>query len=213
MNWVTTFFSTSVGKKILMSITGMSFIGFLVVHLIGNLTIYGGKDYFDSYVDHLHSLGPVLHVFEIGLLTFALIHVLTGAVLTFQNFLSRPVRYQMNRNAGGRTLGSATMPYTGAILLIFLVFHVLHFHFADHTVKTTFEIVTGYFVNPFYAGAYVCVMIVAAFHVSHGFWSAFQTLGINHGKYTPMLKILSLLFACIVAAGFGFLPIYFNMFI
>jgi succinate dehydrogenase / fumarate reductase cytochrome b subunit len=213
MNWVIGLFSTSVGKKFLMAVSGLSFIGFLVVHLIGNLTIYGGKEYFDGYVTHLHSLGPLLNVAEIGLLGLAVLHVLTGALLSFQNFLSRPVRYHMKKSAGGRTLGSATMPYTGAILLVFIVFHVMHFHFADHTLKTTFEIVSGYFTNPLYAGAYVCVMIVAAFHVSHGFWSAFQTLGVNHGKYNWMLRAFSIFLAVGVGAGFGFLPIYFNLFI
>ena len=105
------------------------------------------------------------------------------------------------------------MPYTGAILLVFLVFHVTHFHFADHTLKTTFEIVSGYFANPLYAGAYVGVMIIAALHVSHGLWSAFQTLGVYHDKYNGALRVLSILFAVSVAAGFGFLPIYFNLFI
>lgn len=211
MNWFMNFLSTSIGKKLVMAFTGLCFVGFLGVHLTGNLTIYGGQAYFDSYVAHLHSLGPILNVLEVGLLVLALLHVFTGAILTFQNFLSRPVRYHVNKNAGGRTIGSATMPYTGAVLVVFLVFHVLHFHFADHTVKTTFEIVSGYFANPYYAGAYVCVMIIAALHVSHGFWSAFQTLGISHDKYTPMVKSIGILFACVVAAGFGFLPIYFNM--
>lgn len=211
MNWLIETLGSSIGKKLMMALSGLSFIGFLVVHLIGNLTIYGGKAAFDSYVDHLHALGPIIYVFEIGLLSIAAVHILTGAVLTFQNYTARPVKYQVNKRAGGRTLGSATMPYTGAVLIIFLVFHVMHFHFADHTTMTTFEIVQSYFENPIYVGCYTLVMLIAGVHVSHGLWSAFQTLGVNHPKYNELISTASIVFGVIVAAGFGFLPVYFNM--
>ncbi len=209
MNWITGTLGSSIGKKLMMAITGFSFCGFLAGHLAGNLTIYGGKDAFNSYAAHLHSLGPLITVMEIGLLTFALVHIITGLLLFLGNLKARPVRYRVNKTAGGRTIGSATMPYTGIVLLAFIIFHLLNFHFVDKTDTTIFNIVSGAFANPMYVIIYILAMVVAAVHVSHGFWSAFQTIGANHPKYMPLIRALSVVFAVVVGVGFGFLPIYF----
>jgi len=211
MNWLINTFKSSVGKKIMMSITGLGFCGFLAGHLGGNLTIYGGKEMFLSYAEHLHALGVLLKFAEGGLLTFALIHVLTGLTLFYQNFKARPVRYKVDKRAGGRTLGSATMPYTGILLLLFVVLHLTNFTFADKTDTNIFAIVSQAFDNPMTVLIYIAAVIVAAIHVSHGFWSAFQTLGANHPKYMPLIRTLSLVFALIVGIGFGALPIYFSI--
>lgn len=211
MNWFINTFKSSVGKKIMMSITGLSFCGFLAGHLGGNLSIYGGKDMFNSYAEHLHSLGVLLTFAEWGLLTFAVIHVLTGLILFYQNYKARPVRYKVDKRAGGRTLGSATMPYTGILLLLFVVFHLANFHFVDKTDTTIYTIVSEAFGNPVLILIYVAAVIVAAIHISHGLWSAFQTLGANHPKYMPLIRTLSLVFALIVGIGFGALPIYFSI--
>jgi succinate dehydrogenase / fumarate reductase cytochrome b subunit len=211
MNWLLDTVKSSVGKKLLMSITGLCFCGFLVGHLGGNLTIYGGKEMFLSYAEHLHSLGVFLRFAEWGLLTFALIHVVTGLTLFYQNYKARPVRYMVNKRGGGRTLGSATMPYTGVLLLLFVILHLTNFHFVDKTDTTIYAIVSRAFDNPLYVVIYTAAMVVAGIHVSHGFWSAFQTLGANHPKYMPLIQTLSLVFAVIVTIGFGALPIYFSI--
>ena len=208
MNWITSTLGSSIGKKLMMAITGFSFCGFLAAHLAGNLTIYGGKDAFNSYAEHLHSLGPLLTVAELVLLTFFLVHVITGVTLFLQNLKARPTRYAVNKCAGGRTFGSATMPYTGALLLAFIVFHLLNFHFVDKSDTTIFHIVSDAFSNTGYVVVYILAMVVAAIHVSHGFWSAFQTLGANHPKYMPLIRILGIGFAVVIGVGFGFLPIY-----
>jgi succinate dehydrogenase cytochrome b subunit len=211
MNWITGTLGSSIGKKLMMAITGLGFCGFLATHLAGNLTIYGGKDAFNSYAAHLHSLGPLVTVMELGLLTLALVHVITGLTLFVGNLKARPTRYAVNKSAGGRTLGSATMPYTGIILLAFIIFHLMNFHFVDKTNTTIFNIVSGAFSKPGYVAIYIVAMIVAAIHVSHGFWSALQTIGANHPKYMPAIRTLGILFAVIVAIGFGFLPIYISL--
>lgn len=208
MNWITATLGSSIGKKLMMAITGLSFCGFLATHLAGNLTIYGGKEAFNSYAEHLHALGPLVRVFELGLLIFALVHVLSGLFLFLGNFKARPVRYAVNKSAGGRTLGSATMPYTGVILLAFIVFHLMNFHFVDKTDTTIFNIVAEAFSKPGYVAIYIVAMVVAAIHVSHGFWSAFQTVGANHPKYMPLIRTLGIAFAVVVGIGFGFLPVY-----
>jgi succinate dehydrogenase / fumarate reductase cytochrome b subunit len=191
-----------------MAVTGLGFIGFLAGHLAGNLTIYGGKDAFNGYAEHLHALGPLLTVAEIGLLAFAAIHVGVGIYLFFQNYTARPVRYAVNKTGGGRTIGSQTMPYTGILILLFIIFHLLNFHFVDKTHTTIFEIVSNAFANPIYVMIYVAAMIVVAVHVSHGFWSAFQTIGANHPKYMPIIQVVGIVFSILVGIGFGFIPIY-----
>jgi succinate dehydrogenase / fumarate reductase cytochrome b subunit len=211
MTWLINTFKSSVGKKSLMSVTGLCFCGFLAAHLGGNLTIYGGKEMFNSYAEHLHALGVLLTFAEWGLLTFAVIHVLTGITLFYQNYKARPVRYRVNKSGGGRTLGSRTMPYTGIILLAFVVFHLANFHFVDKTDTTIYTIVSEAFSNPLYVMIYIAAMVVAAVHVSHGFWSAFQTLGANHPKYMPFIRTLSLIFALVVGIGFGALPIFISI--
>ena len=103
------------------------------------------------------------------------------------------------------------MPYTGVILLLFVIMHLFNFHFVDKTHTTIFDIVSTAFSKPGYVVVYTFAMIVAAVHVSHGFWSAFQTLGANHPKYTPFLRGLSLVFSLVVGIGFGFIPIYVSL--
>ena len=208
MKWLINTLGTSIGKKLLMAVTGFSFCWFLVMHLAGNLTIYAGKDNFNAYAEHLHSLGPLVTIFEWILLTLAIVHVLTGAILFYQNYTSRPVRYAVDKRAGGRSLGSATMPYTGVIILAFVIFHLFNFHFVDKTNTTIFQIVSSAFADPLYVGIYTAAMIVVAIHVSHGFWSLFQTIGANHPKYMPVIRGTGIVLSLIVAVGFGFIPIY-----
>lgn len=208
MNSLINTFGSSIGKKLMMAITGFSFMGFLATHLVGNFTLYAGKDAFNSYAERLHSLGPLITMAELMLLFFAIVHVLTGATLFYENFKARPVRYVIDKRAGGRTLGSATMPYTGFILLIFIIFHLFNFHFVDKTDTTIFQIVSDLFSKPGYVVIYIFAMIVAAIHISHGFWSSFQTIGANHPKYMPFIRMVSIVFSLIVGIGFGFIPIY-----
>lgn len=208
MSWLIRTFGSSIGKKLLMAITGLSFIGFLSAHLAGNLTLYKGGTAFNAYAEKLHSLGPILVVFEFGLLALALIHVTIGIILFVQNLKARSVPYENDRSAGGRTLSSVTMPYTGVIILAFVIFHLINFSFVDKSQRTIFEIVSSAFANPVYMVLYVFVMIVVALHIRHGFWSAFQTIGANHPKYMPALMVLSVIASLIFGFGFGLLPIY-----
>jgi succinate dehydrogenase / fumarate reductase cytochrome b subunit len=212
MSWLIKTLSSSIGKKLMMAVTGLFFCCFLVVHLMGNLTVYGGKESFISYVDHLHSLGPLIHVAEAFMIVFALVHVITGLMLALDNFKARPVKYEVNKNGGGRTFGSATMPYTGLILLMFVIAHLKGFHFADKTTRSVYDIMTGAFSDRSIVAFYVFAMIVAGIHVSHGLWSAFQTLGINHEKYTPAIKGAAFVFSLMVGAGFGFIPLWISFF-
>ena len=208
MNWLKQTLWSSIGKKLMMAVTGLGFCIFLAGHLAGNLTIYGGENAFNSYAAHLHALGPLVTLVELGLLVFAIIHISMGLILFYQNFMARPRRYVVNKRAGGRTIGSATMPYTGILLLAFVILHLINFHFVDKSDTTIYHIVSKTFANPIYIIIYIAAMIIAALHVRHGFWSAFQTIGANHPKYMPLIMILSIIFSLVVGFGFGLLPIY-----
>jgi len=208
MSWLVQTVTSSIGKKWMMAVTGLGFCLFLAGHLAGNFTLYGGKGAFNAYAAHLHSLEPLVKVAEAGLLFFAAIHVLTGLVLFYQNFSARPEGYSVNKSGGGRTLGSRTMPYTGLLILAFVIFHLVNFHFVDKSQTTIYDIVAGAFANPAYVILYVLAMTVTAVHVSHGFWSAFQTLGANHTKYISLIRGAGIVFSLIVGLGFGLLPIY-----
>jgi succinate dehydrogenase / fumarate reductase cytochrome b subunit len=207
MSWFSSAIGSSVGKKLLMALTGLAFIGFLAAHLAGNFAIYAGKAAFNGYAEKLQSLGPLLYVFRAGLIVFAVVHITTGLVLFLQNRKARPVSYTTYASAGGRTLSSRTMPYTGLIILAFVVFHLSHFTFVDKTAATIFDLVTVAFNRPGVIALYAVAMVIVALHVRHGFWSAFQTIGANHPKYMPAVSVLSLAAGWAVAAGFGLLPI------
>ena len=208
MSWLIRTFGSSIGKKWLMAITGLAFFGFLCMHLAGNLTIYKGGSAFNAYAQKLHSLGPILIIFELGLLAFAIIHVATGITLFVQNLKARSVPYKLDKPAGGRTFSSTWMPYTGFVILAFVIFHLLNFSFIDKGQRTIFEIVSAAFSNPIYMIIYVFAMVVLALHIRHGFWSAFQTVGANHPKYMPAIMVLSIVVGLIFGFGFGLLPIY-----
>jgi len=211
MNWIKQTLWSSIGKKLMMALTGLAFCGFLAGHLAGNLTIYGGQNAFNAYAEHLHSLGPLLTLAEWGLVILALIHIITGLTLFYQNTIARGSRYAVNKKGGGRTIGSATMPYTGVLLLVFVIIHLVNFHFVDKSNTTIFQIVSETFTNPLWVIIYVVAMIAAAVHVSHGFWSAFQSFGANHPKYMPTIMVLSILFSLAIALGFGLLPLYISI--
>lgn len=208
MNWFINTLGTSIGKKLMMAITGLCFTGFLTVHLIGNLTLYAGQNMFTSYVEHLHALGPLITVAEMGLLFLAIIHVVIGILLFYENLKARPNRYKINKNAGGRTIGSATQPYTGFIILAFVIIHLINFHFAEHTNESLYFLVSKILSNPVYLFIYVFTMIVVAIHISHGFWSLFQTLGANHPKYMPFIQGVGIAVSFIFGIGFGFIPVF-----
>ncbi len=203
--------SSSIGKKLIMAITGLGFCIFLVSHLAGNLVIYAGNDAFNSYADRLHALGPLIILAEIGLLFFGILHISTGAYLSYQNFRARPGRYKKKKNAGGRTIGSSTMPYTGFLILIFIIFHLIDFHFVEKADRSIYQIVLETFSNPGYTIFYILSMAVVATHIDHGFWSLLQTLGINNLEYMPILRMGSFVFSLFIGIGFGSLPVFITL--
>ena len=209
MNWLVKAFSSSIGKKQVQAVTGLLFCLFVAVHLMGNLTIYAGKESFLSYVDHLHSFEALVTVAEFGLIFFAVLHIGMGLYLFLENRRARPVAYAVDKSAGGRTIGSRTAPYTGALILVFVIFHLIRFRFVDKMTINDFTILSNTFAEfGFWTLFYIAGVIVVAVHVSHGFWSGFQTLGLNHGKYMPFVERVGILFSLIIGIGFASIPVF-----
>ncbi len=208
MNWLFRTLSTSVGKKQLMAVTGLLFLLFLTTHLLGNLSIYAGPKAFVAYAEGLHALGKLLVAAEVGMAIALIVHVTTAVFLFFENRRARPVKYEVDKSGGGRTFSSQTMPYTGLLILGFIGVHMATFshHIVDQTTRNIFQIAVAVLSHKVYLAIYLIGVLVVAFHVRHGLWSAFQTVGANHSKYMPFIQKLSLVFAVIVAIGFGSLP-------
>lgn len=215
MNWFVATFRSSIGKKLILSITGLSFCLFLAAHLVGNFFYYGGGAVFEGYSAHLHERIFLLRLAEGGLIFFALLHILFGAVLYFQNLAARPHGYVMKKSVirktspGGQTISSRLQAYTGLYILVFVLFHLFAFTFVDtNAAGGLYRMVTTAFHNPGYAAFYVFSVIVVGFHINHGFWSAFQTLGANHPKYMPAIKFISVLYALIIGVCFSSIPVF-----
>jgi succinate dehydrogenase / fumarate reductase cytochrome b subunit len=208
MKWYTFLLGSSVGKKMLMALTGLGMIGFLAGHLLGNMMAFAGADAFNHYAEKLHSMQPYLSVFNIGLATLGLVHIAVGSLLFFENLRARPKSYKVTQNPGGRTIGSNTMPYTGVLILVFVISHLLKFTFVDKSVAPIYQQMAAAFSNPLWVIFYVAAMVVVAVHLSHGSWSLFQTFGLNHPRYMPLIMKLGLAVACVFGIGFGIVPIF-----
>jgi succinate dehydrogenase / fumarate reductase, cytochrome b subunit len=219
MNWLLKMFNQSIGKKLLMSLTGLFLIVFLLVHLFGNIFLFVGKDAFNTYVHTLNetALVYVIRLLEIGLVLGFGLHMFDGVRLWIQNRMARPVSYKFKASDPNSTFASRNMIITASIIFIFLVVHLRNFWYTFKYEKeiasvTDYDIVTGVFHDPIYVTLYIISMILLGLHLWHGFQSAFQTLGINHKKYTPIIKALGRFYAIFIAAAFASLPIYFFFF-
>ena len=206
MTWVGSLYRSSVGKKGIMAASGLLLSLFLLTHLLGNSFSFWGRDAFNAYAEKLHSLGNFIYVFEAGLLTLFLIHIFTGIILYWENLQARPSRYSINTSEGGRTWGSRTMPYTGIIILIFIVVHLMNFHFTDKSVPIA-DLVRRLLSRPGLGLFYIFSLLAVALHLSHGAWSLFQSIGLNHEKYNPLLLKGALVFSILVGAVFILIPV------
>ncbi|NOX25762.1 MAG: succinate dehydrogenase cytochrome b subunit [Deltaproteobacteria bacterium] len=180
------FIWSAIGKKVVMALTGGCLAVFLLIHLVGNSTSFWGAAAFTAYAARLHSLGPLVPIFETGLLLIFLTHVIFAGFLYFDNLAARPRRYYRQNNAGGRTWGSRTMPYTGLVILLFVVLHLLAFRGTDPAVIAT--VVRGNLRNPLTALYYIASLIALIIHLSHGLWSMLQSLGLQGEKFVSLSR-------------------------
>ena len=219
--------SSSIGKKLLTGITGVGLMGFLVLHLVGNLNLLFGKDAFNGYTHKLEGLGELLVVAELGLLAVFLIHVASAVSVWMNNRKARTVQNSVVRSKGApsrQTVSSRSMIISGAILFVFIVVHVLQFrfgpsvqdgyvtHLGNEQVRDLDRLVVETFKQlPFVVG-YMAVMVVLGLHLRHGFWSAFQSLGLLNPRLRTLAFSAGVVVAVVLALGFFILPIYVYLF-
>ncbi len=211
-------FYTSVGRKLLMALTGLFLCTFLVEHLYGNLQLYkldGGKA-FNEYTEFMTG-NMLIRTVEYLLFAGIILHALDGFMLTMANRRARPVRYEVNRQSQNSTWFSRNMGLTGSIVFVFLVIHLREFFFAHRFGAATESMavsVANAFSTAWYASLYIVAMLILGAHLNHGFQSSFQTLGLNNIRYMKNLKFIGTLFAMIIMIGFASFPVmfYFNLF-
>ena len=222
MTWMTDFWRSSIGGKATMAVTGLLLFGFVVAHLLGNLQLLKGADAINNYAKMLHDLGPLLWVARIGLLVVFVLHVATAIRLSRANKAARPVAYAKGATMQA-TMASRSMVLSGLTVGAFLVYHLAHFTFgAVHGARAAkalevanapwnghnvHAMVTGSFADPLVVAVYVGAQVVLFLHLSHGVQSLAQTLGFHHGRYTPMVRSLSVVLALAIAGGNAFLAL------
>jgi succinate dehydrogenase / fumarate reductase, cytochrome b subunit len=220
MNWFSKFMSSTIGRKLLMALTGLFLILFLVVHLIGNLQLLkdDGGQAFNIYAQFMTS-NPLIKIVGYVNYTLILVHIIWAILLTRKNASARgPKGYAVGNKSSHWT--SRNMGILGTFILIFLVIHLRGFWYEMHwggiptknydgrEVKDLFAVVENAYSNIAYVGVYVISMLVLAFHLWHGFISSFQTLGVNHPKYNPAIKFVGKAFAIVL---FALIPILMYM--
>jgi succinate dehydrogenase / fumarate reductase cytochrome b subunit len=217
--------SSSVGKKFVMGLSGLALVLFMIAHLAGNLTLIDSTGVtFNIYAKKLQDLGFLALVAEVGLLVLFLIHIAYGVAVTLQNKAARKDGYQAPPVSKGgpskSSLGSRNMIITGAVLFGFLILHIWQFRFgpgmnegyitdvAGVPARDLYRLVAEVFSQPLYVGIYTVVMAFLWFHIRHGFWSAFQSLGLLYPRISGPIYLVAWLLASLLAVGFLFLPIF-----
>lgn len=204
------FYETTIGKKIVMAVTGVMLFGFVVSHLLGNLQFYLGRETMNHYAVTLRSMPGLLWPARAGLLLAVILHITASIQLTALKNAARPIGY-VKRTVVQASLASRTMMWSGPVVLAFLIFHLLHLTWG--TVHPNFQdvhpyenMVIGFRVIPV-AIFYVVAVSMLGLHLYHGVWSMFQTVGMNHPRYTPLLKKFSAYASILLVLGFISIPI------
>jgi succinate dehydrogenase / fumarate reductase, cytochrome b subunit len=212
MQW----YSSSLGKKYIMAVTGVLMVGFVIAHMIGNFTIFAGADGINAYAEHLRAIPPLLWVFRLAMVGALLLHIWMGVSLYLENKAARPVEYVRKQNE--RTSFSArTMIWTGLLLLVFILFHILHLTLrVTHPELGTlvdglgrpdvYAMVVLSFQRFVLALFYIAAMVVLLLHLAHGIQSFFQSLGLTNDATLPVLEKGGRGVAIAVMVGFALIP-------
>lgn len=212
--------STSVGQKLLMAVSGLSLVGFLVVHLAGNLQLFAGEDVFNAYAEKLHSLGPILGIAETGLFAMFALHIGLALSTASMNRLARRTAYDVRESKQGLSVlpsggASSWMMVTGCVIFVFLTSHILDMKLkmgpgVDYTAAldaageatNSFAAVKAVLSHPPHAALYLAGLVALGIHLSHGISSALQTLGLNHRNWNWLFRTAGVVTAWTIAVGF-----------
>jgi len=204
------FYSSTIGKKAVMAVSGVILFAFVVGHLIGNLQIYEGPEKLNHYAVLLRSMPALLWAVRVVLLVMVVLHVWSSVQLGLRNIEARPTGYVKKKSAGS-SYASRTMYWSGPIILAFVIYHLLDFTWG--TVNPRFvegdvygNVVASFQVIPISA-FYIVAMLLLCLHLYHGLWSMFQSLGFNHPRHTPILRRAAAVVAILIAGGNISIPV------
>ena len=213
LGWLLRLLSSSIGQKFVMGVTGLLLSGFLVAHLAGNLLLFVGAKEFNEYAHALHKQTELLAVAEVGLLVLFFAHVYLAISTTIGNFRSRVTQYSMKQTkVPGRIIGANSWMFaSGAVILGFVILHLIDLrlglrsgikYLPEENPDAPYANTLAVLSNPLSRLVYGVAVLILGAHLSHGFSSAFQSIGLNHPKYTPLIKIIGKVFAVAIAIGF-----------
>lgn len=206
-----TFYGTTLGKKAVMAVSGLALLGFVLAHMAGNLQIFLGAAAINGYAEFLHSKPAILWGARLFLLAMVAAHVVSGVLLFKQNKAARPQGYRRKADDLATTYAARVMPYTGLIVLIFIVYHLLHLTAGvtgpEYTALKPYENMVAGFSVAWLAGFYIIAQLCLAFHLYHGIWSLLQTLGASHPRYNPLRKKAAIGLSALIATGNISIPV------
>lgn len=202
----------SIGKKVIMALSGLVLAGFVLGHMSGNLLVFKGPAAINEYAEWLHAHSGILWVARSVLIVSVIAHIWSGVLLTIENRIARaggPV-IEATRRA---SLSSRTMPYSGVVILAFIVFHLLHYTFRTIALggqdfgSNVYGMIVAGFSEPTVALFYIVSMILLCLHLSHGISSVFQTLGLRNERWRGRLDVLATVYGWVIALGFISIPL------
>ena len=210
-------FSSSVGTKLLIGLTGLGLFAYMVLHLAGNVLIFAGRDTFNEYSHALIS-NPLILPIEMGLLVIFLLHVYKTVTNYLSNAAARPTRYVKKKGAdhtSRKSVASSTMIWSGLVLFLFIVIHVWQFKFGTwyetggeipirDLARTEFEV----FSHPGWVALYVIATVLVGLHLRHGISSGFQSMGLDHPVYTRRLTTWGIILAVLIGGGLAIIPVW-----
>lgn len=213
---------TSIGKKVIIAIAGLFLVIFLLVHLgINLLMLLGDNGELFTKAAHFMANNVAIKVFEVFLFGAFLIHIIMGITITIQNWISRGSKRYKVTNKSHTSFFSKYMFHTGVVIFVFLIIHFMNFYFVKAGIVSPpeglgredfYSMAILLFSNKIYSIIYIVALVVLGLHLNHAFHSAFQTLGWNHSKYTPVIEAIATIYAVVVSVGFAIIPVYFLFF-
>ncbi|RZA08259.1 MAG: succinate dehydrogenase cytochrome b subunit [Proteobacteria bacterium] len=217
------YLKSSIGKKQLMAITGLAWCGFVLGHMAGNLFYLVGPEAFNSYGHAITKTKEIYYAIEVGLLLTFTLHVLFALLVVLDNIKARPIGYavgQQKSDKSAASLASRTMKYSGLVILVFTVLHLITFRFGPYysinhggvEMRNLYQLMGEVFSNALYVGWYIVALGVLGLHLSHALWSGLQTLGLIMPYRETLMQRISYAYGWIVALGFIANPVYIYFF-
>jgi succinate dehydrogenase / fumarate reductase, cytochrome b subunit len=202
---------SSVGKKMIMAVTGLIMVAYLITHVLANLLVFQGPSKINAYSAFLHGTGGALWVARLVLLVALVLHVIASVQLAACRQEARPVGYAAGRDPQVSTWASRTIRWGGALILAFLVYHILHFTIGtahpDFVEGDPYHNVATGFHNPIVVAVYLVAMAAVGLHLYHGIWSSGRSLGMSPPSPQPLRRSIALMIALLVWLGFTVIPI------